>query len=403
MTATPVKSLTPGAASSSQSLPTQMASDCPLGDTALGFEDWAYIRQSFNPFLAKAGEDSLLKTKMQEIAEAAKILKAQGLVAVRDILGLLEGNLDTLKGLVTVANSTLAVMNTFGLLLQEVRRAITEKETRDQAALATAASSSVSIPTAPEVSSADIQAIFQQNGVPLPEQDLMASATLYARMLKDNKASPNGTGFSEVDLRKDCLPLSWRSRGSDLPESADVLEQLRVALDTNSTANRKTSKFFAKSEEWARHFLVYAYAAAGTGQMDLHASLSHMNHVLGICYTHDFVTAMTYDSRIRAKAASTFFREGKVPTEIFSKKDEAELAGIINVNQMRQFWREGNKGKGNGGGGKNNRKRKDEDAFHNSSKKSKADQDADDDFTEKPKGKGRRGGGKGRGKGGGRQ
>ena len=116
--------------------------------------------------------------------------------------------------------------------------------------------------------------------------------------------------------------------------------------------------------------MVYAYAAAGTGQMDLHASLSHMNHVMSISYTHDFVIAMTYDSKVRAMAASTYFREGKVTSDIFSKKDEAELAGIINVNQMRQFWRDGNKGKGNGNNnGGDNRKRKDEDTFRNTNKK----------------------------------
>ena len=135
-----------------------------------------------------------------------------------------------------------------------------------------------------------------------------------------------------------------------MPGSSDVFEQLRVALDASSTATRKTFKFFSKPEEWARHFLVYAYAAAGTGQMDLHASLSHMNHVMGIFYSHDFVVAMLYDSKVRAKAASTFFREGSISPDIFSKKDEAELAGIINVNQMRQFWRERNSGKGNGSG-----------------------------------------------------
>ena len=137
--------------------------------------------------------------------------------------------------------------------------------------------------------------------------------------------------------------------------------------------------------------------------MDLHASLSHMNHVMGICYSHDFVVGMMYDSKIRAKAASIFFREGKVPTDIFSRKDEAELSGIINVNQMRQFWREGNKGKGNGNG-ENQRKRKDEENFRNTNKKSRAHEGQDDDFTQRSRGKGRkRGGGKGRGKGGGRQ
>ena len=218
-------------------------------------------------------------------------------------------------------------------------------------------------------------------------------------MLKDNKASSTGVGFSEIDLKKDCLPLSWRSRRSDLPESSDVLDQLRIALDTNSTT-RRTFKFFSKPEEWTRHFLVYAYAAAGTGQMDLHASLSHMNHVMAISCTHDFVVGMMYDTKVRAKAASTFFREGKVSSDIFSRKDEAELAGIINSNQMRQFWRDGNKGKGN----ENLRKRKDDDDFRDPNKKPKADEGRNDDFAQGSRGKGRRrGGGKGRGKGGGRR
>ena len=104
----------------------------------------------------------------------------------------------------------------------------------------------------------------------------MASASLYAKILRDNKASPTGTGFSDVDLKKDCLPLSCRSvTGGQLEKGVDVLEQLKAALGTEQRSD--SSKYFLEISEWVRHFLVYAYAAAGTGQLALHASLSHLN------------------------------------------------------------------------------------------------------------------------------
>ena len=105
-----------------------MVGECPLGDTALGFEDWAKFRQSISSFLAKDGEDAQLRAKLLDVADIAAILEVQGLRAVRDILGLLEGHLPTLQGLVNAENATLGVMNTYGILLQEVRRAIAEKE-----------------------------------------------------------------------------------------------------------------------------------------------------------------------------------------------------------------------------------------------------------------------------------
>ena len=69
MSGTPVKSLTPSG--TSRNLPTAMVGDCPLGDTAMGFEDWASYRQSVSSFLAKVGEDSQLEAKMKDIVEIA--------------------------------------------------------------------------------------------------------------------------------------------------------------------------------------------------------------------------------------------------------------------------------------------------------------------------------------------
>ena len=88
MPGTPVKSLTPAATSSSSNLTLPMVGECPLGDTALGFEDWAKYRQSLSSFLAKEGEDAQLRAKLQDVAHIAAILEIQGLRAVRDILGL---------------------------------------------------------------------------------------------------------------------------------------------------------------------------------------------------------------------------------------------------------------------------------------------------------------------------
>ena len=300
---------------------------------------WAKERNLSRPFI-----DLQDPTCLAHLQAIDKVLTDNSLSTINDVTGLLT-NEDLTKELFGLFKSeNLATKNTVSKVLNELKASLSEKHSPQKA----------KEPTIPEPSPAEIRDLFAKAQIPLPAIELMGPARLYGKLLRDNAAATNSKAFPGVQLRREAAPLSRQRNTSGNDE--DVLEQLRKALqdnDSNKTP-QKSRAMFASLGEWTQHFLVWAFAACATTQINMVAALNHLNNVCQISSQQHLGLALSYDYKIRKLLSAEIARDPTIcPNQALSTKNETVISELINRASTRfessdDPSEHGDRGKGKG-------------------------------------------------------
>lgn len=277
---------------------------------------WAQERNLSRPFI-----DTTSTSVVTHLAAMDNVLSANALATVNDVTGLL-ANEDLTKELPGLfASESLSTKNTVGKVLSELRLSLSEKTSPQKARG----------PAVPEPSSTEIRDLFSKDQILMPAIELMGPARLYGKLLRDNAAAAGSKAFSDITLRKEAAPLS-RQRNTPGNDD-DVLEQLRKALqDSDTTVKRQQQAgHFTSLSEWTQHYLVWAFAASATTQINKVAALNHLNNVCQITSQQDLSLALSYDHKIRKLLSAEIACDPTIcPNTALTNKNETVISELLN-------------------------------------------------------------------------